>query len=70
MKVSELLWKEASSGNVTNDELVEIIQLCADLLNLATPEKYAKDVGKSPQAIYKSGKCTEILGKKFVIDND
>lgn len=70
MKISELLYKEVSNGNVSNDELVEIIQLCADFLNLKTPEEYAKETRKSFQAVYKSDKTIKILNKKFVIDNE
>jgi len=63
MKVSDLLYSETIKGNIRNAELVEIIQLCADFLNLKTPEEYAKEIGVSLQAVYKSGKPIKILNK-------
>lgn len=42
MKISSLISECVESGNTTNDELVECIQLLSDYLCLVTPNEYDK----------------------------
>jgi predicted transcriptional regulator len=70
MKISSLISECIESGNTTNDELVECIQLLSDYLCLVTPKEYAKSKGIKFQSVYKGKKPITILGRKFVINNE
>jgi len=70
MTLNELIANYVESGNATNDEMVECIQLISEYLCLITPKEYAKQKGIKFQSVYKSKKPVTILGKKFIIDND
>jgi predicted transcriptional regulator len=70
MKINELIANCVESGNATNEQMVESIQLLSDYLCLTTPKEYAKSKGIKFQSVYKSKKPISILGKKFIIDND
>jgi predicted transcriptional regulator len=70
MKLNELIANSIESGNATNEQMVESIQLISEYLCLITPKEYAKQKGIKFQSVYKSKKPVTILGKKFIIDND
>jgi predicted transcriptional regulator len=70
MNLNELIANCVESGNATNEQMVESIQLLSDYLCLTTPKEYAKQKGIKFQSVYKSKKTVTILGKKFIIDND
>jgi predicted transcriptional regulator len=70
MNLNELITNCVESGNATNEQMVESIQLISEYLCLITPKEYAKQKGIKFQSVYKSKKIVTILGKKFIIDND
>jgi predicted transcriptional regulator len=70
MTLNELIANCVESGNATNKQMVESIQLISEYLCLITPKEYAKQKGIKFQSVYKSKKPVTILGKKFIIDND
>ena len=70
MTLNNLITNCVESGNATNEQMVEGIQLLSDYLGLITPKEYAKQKGIKFQSVYKSKKTVTILGKKFIIDND
>lgn len=55
---------------LSNDFLVQIIELAASYLNLKTIPNYAKDKNLSYNGVKKTRFIKEIIGVKFVIDND
>lgn len=59
MKISELIIEKVESGQISNDELVQICELAGDYLNL-----------KSYNGVKKTRKIIILFGQKFVIDND
>jgi predicted transcriptional regulator len=69
MTLNNLITNCVESGNATNEEMVECIQLLSDYLCLTTPKEYAKSKGIKFQSVYKGKKPITILGRKFVIDN-
>ena len=70
MTLNNLIAEYIESGNATNEQMVEGIQQLSDYLCLITPKEYAKQKGIKFQSVYKSKKPINILGKKFIIDND
>jgi hypothetical protein len=70
MTLNNLITNCVESGNATNEQMVECIQLLSDYLCLTTPKEYAKQKGIKFQSVYKGKKPITILGRKFVIDND
>jgi predicted transcriptional regulator len=70
MNLNNLITNCVESGNATNEQMVECIQLLSDYLCLTTPKEYAKSKGIKFQSVYKGKKPISILGKKFIIDND
>jgi predicted transcriptional regulator len=70
MTLNNLITNCVESGNATNEQMVECIQLLSDYLCLTTPKEYAKSKGIKFQSVYKGKKPITILGRKFVIDNE
>jgi hypothetical protein len=70
MNLNNLITNCVESGNASNEQMVESIQLISEYLCLITPKEYAKQKGIKFQSVYKSKKTVTILGKKFIIDND
>jgi predicted transcriptional regulator len=70
MTLNELIANCVESGNATNKQMVESIQLISEYLCLITPKEYAKQKGIKFQSVYKGKKPITILGKKFIIDNE
>lgn len=69
MKVSNLIADQMQNDELSNDDLVQIIELCGGFLNLQTIPKYAKEHNLSYNGAKKCREVKEILGVKFVIDN-
>jgi len=55
---------------VSNDTLVQFIELCGNALNLQTISDYAKENNLSYNGVKKTREIKEIFGVKFVIDNE
>jgi hypothetical protein len=57
-------------NQLSNDSLVQIIELCGSYLNLQTISDYSKDNNISYNGVKKCRNIREIFNVKFVIDND
>ena len=57
-------------NKLSNDNLVQIIELCGSYLNLQTISDYSKDNNISYNGVKKCRDIREIFNVKFVIDND
>ena len=57
-------------NKLSNDNLVQIIELCGSYLNLQTISDYSKDNKISYNGVKKFRDIREIFNVKFVIDND
>lgn len=68
-KICEHLGKRIESGELKNNDLVQIIELCGNYLNLQTISDYAKENGISYNGAKKFRNPIEIFGVKFIIDN-
>lgn len=69
-KIEEHLTERIISGELTNDDLVQLIELLGGFLNLKTISDYAKENGKSYNGVKHFRNVKEIFNVKFVIDND
>lgn len=72
MKHSEIKGIVAESienGNLSNDEMVQLIELIGMYLNLQTIPNYAKLHSLSYNGVKKNRKIIQIFHVKFVIDN-
>ena len=69
-KVKEYIYKTACQGELNNDGLVQIIELCSGLLNLKSITQYAKDNNISYNGAKKCRSVIELHGNKFIVDND
>ena len=68
-KLKEYISKTAMKGELDNDSLVQIIELCGGFLNLKTISQYAKDNNISYNGVKKCRNVIEVFGNKYVIDN-
>lgn len=57
-------------NKLSNDNLVQIIELCGSYLNLQTISNYSKDNNISYNGVKKCRDIREIFNVKFVIDNE
>lgn len=70
-KIIEYAFKVAIKGEISNRELVQIIErIGVDLLNLKSIQKYADDNGISYNGAKKCRNVIELFGNKYIIDND
>ena len=58
------------NDELTNESLVQLIELSVDYLNLMTISDYAKDYNMSYNGVKKHRKIIIIANTKFVIDNE
>lgn len=58
------------NGELTNEELVQIIEHVGSYLNLATISNYAKANGISYNGAKKFRQVVTIFDTKFIIDNE
>ena len=68
-KLCKFISEKFTSGELENDSLVQIIELCGAYLNLQSISDYAKKHGKSYNGVKKFRRVEKILGQKFVIEN-
>ena len=61
---------EITNGNLTNADLVQLIEVCGDYLNIRTIPDYAKENGMSYNGVKNNRNIKEIFNVKFVIDNE
>lgn len=57
------------AGELNNDDLVQIIELCGGYLNLRTIADYAKDENISYNGAKKFRNPITLFNTKFIIDN-
>lgn len=57
-------------GKLSNEDLVQIIELCGSYLNLKTRSQYAKESGISYNGAKKFRQNIQIFGTTFIIDNE
>lgn len=69
-KVISRLHNLITENQLSNECLVQIIEVCGLYLNLCTISKYAKDNNMSYNGVKNHREVKNILGLKFVIDND
>lgn len=58
------------AGKWSNEGLVQLVELCIDYLNPITLQLYADSEGISYNGALKRKKHVEILGTKYILDND
>ena len=68
-KISQQIAKGAQSDALTNDDLVQIIELCGAFLNLQTIADYARSHAISYNGAKHYRKVHQLFGVKFIIDN-
>ena len=56
-------------GDLDNDSMVQLIELCGRYLNLRTIPQYAKENGMSYNGVKKHRNIISIFGVKYVVDN-
>ncbi|MEK0369720.1 MAG: hypothetical protein QQN55_00995 [Nitrosopumilus sp.] len=70
VKIQEYISKVVMKSNLSNDDLVQIIELCGSFLNIKSIPDYAKENNISYNGVKKCRNVVEIFGNKFVIDNE
>lgn len=69
-KLLSFLDEKMYDGNFTNEDLVQFIESAGKYLGLKTLPDYAKENKMSYNGVKKFREIKEILGVKFVIDNE
>lgn len=69
-KLKEYISKVVMKGDLSNGDLVQIIELCGSFLNIKSIPEYAKENNISYNGVKKCRNIVEIFGCKFVIDNE
>lgn len=64
------LSQRIEASELTNDELVQIIEHIGGYLNLTTISEYARQQNLSYNGVKKFRQVTKIFNVKFVIDNN
>jgi len=62
--------KQIFETRLSNDDLIQIIELCGSQLNLMTITNYAKENGLSYNGVKNYRNTIELFGVKFAFDND
>lgn len=57
-------------GDLGNDSMVQLIELCGAYINLRTIPQYARESGMSYNGAKKYRKKVELFGVKFIVDNE
>jgi len=65
-----LIRNSVYNSELTNKELVQIIELAGNFLNLQTISKYAKENNLSYNGVKKNREIVNLFDCKLVIDND
>lgn len=68
-KICEHLSKRIEAGELSNDDMVQIIEHTGAYLNIKTIPDYAKANDMSYNGVKKHRTIKEIFNTKFVIDN-
>ena len=68
-KLEKFIYEKFEKDELSNDDLVQVIELCGLLLNLKTIPDYSKSNAISYNGVKKTKKITELFNVKCVIDN-
>lgn len=68
-KLNKFIYEKFDKNELSNENLVQVIELCGMLLNLQTIPDYAKGNNMSYNGVKKHRQITKIFNIKFVIDN-
>lgn len=68
--IQQHLAKRVEADELTNEDLVQLIEQLGSYLNLQTIPAYAKQNNMSYNGAKKFRKVVVIFGEKFIIDND
>lgn len=68
--IKEHLTERIENGDLTNDELVQLIEHIGGYLNLSRIPDYAKANNKTYNGVKKFRTIKTIFNTKYVIDND
>ncbi len=68
-KLQKFIYEKFDKNELSNDDLVQVIELCGMLLNIQTIPDYAKENNMSYNGVKKNRQITKIFNVKFVIDN-
>lgn len=69
-KIEEYIYKCLKKNELSNDDLVQIIERLNDYLNLKTINNYAKDNNISYNGAKNNREIIRLFGCKFIADND
>lgn len=69
-KLEIFIARKFELGQLNNESLVQIIELCGGYLNLQTISNYAKENGMSYNGVKNHRQITNLFGNKYVIDNE
>lgn len=69
-KLEIFIAQKFESGQLNNDSLVQIIELCGAYLNLQSISAYAKENGKTYNGVKNHRTIIILFGNKFVLDNE
>ena len=68
-KLIDFTLDKFEKGDLDNDSLVQLIELCGDYLNLKSIPDYAKDHNLSYNGVKKHRNIIKLFNQKLVIDN-
>jgi len=69
MSITNLIAEKTESGQLSNDELVQIIEVAGAYLNLKSISAYAAENNLSYNGVKKTRQIAVLFGQKFIIDN-
>jgi len=69
-KIKEHLSQKIENNELSNDEMIEIIEHLGAYLNLKTIPDYCKETGISYNGVKNFRNVTTIFNVKFVVDNE
>ena len=69
-KLGKFIFDKFNKNELDNDSLVQIIEVCGNLLNLETISDYAKNNNLSYNGVKHHREIVELFRTKFVIDNE
>jgi hypothetical protein len=68
--IADVICREVQEGTLTNDDLVQLIELCGSFLNLKTIANYSKENNISYNGAKKCRNGVKLFKVKFIIDNN
>ncbi len=69
-KLCDFVTEKTMNGELSNNDLVQLIEVSGAFLNLQTISDYSKEKGLSYNGVKNHRQIIEIFNTKFVIDND